>query len=1319
MRNLIRAMQLAITNADRYPADDGVFFDRNDQGDLLTYLAQTQTAYDTSVAALANLGDGTGGSLTEVAAVNAVRNQLGAVVSAVIDFQTVVASIPQGLEQLADHADAGDIRYGAVGSNSFDIDATRTVEGTSQAGALVIEGYGVTDTGIVTGDVTVRAGHYLGGNAVSNVANDDSVIATQFTGSGAANVDDIDDNVVIITATANTLSLTELGHRRFMTNTTERGGGRHDGSPDNGGVAGDGGSIETKNTTSGDIDIRAEEVVIRVDGAAGQGEVHLLHSSYTKNSAHHSDLETLLGSGGDITNVTNVSGGVNISAERIASTLDAKDRTFLVTGAANTFLHMGHQVHDANTSDSDPTTGGKGDAQTNLGSNRGGKIISTQTVGGNINDDLVTINLDVNGDGGASDLIFQTLGTVHSDIRLGNADGEAGPFSSTVQNIGISGNATDDGDTVTLTQTVGGNIVLSQIEDLELKAEGSGDNDIWFGHAAEQFGQSGQVNNPPDVLQYGERVTVTQTVTGNIDITTSSTFHALLGGATSGELHVGHEATQTAFSADDSADPSDFEDTDNNDVADGNGASASGVNDDFDQPDILATQLVQARISIVTGEITLQNDSAQRLQFGHEAFHIASVDGDLFDNVNSHSTGHVVAISQINPGTANNDDDIIFTATGATGQTDTVVDHTALNGAQGDIQLINTSTGELQVGHRSMSTMTDGPLNVEGTYNTLQAIGNSADTNGDGEVDDTSQSVIIFTAAQDILIDNQAAGTSQVGHYITESGPLTTNPVFTDSTVATGLAGGDSELRQIVGSDIIFGDNSSQGSGGTGAGGAGNNFGLFSGVGRAMVGHMSPDSNEWQVEGMAPAGRRVTVQLLDGDITIEAGTDTDTDAPNGTVLATGAAFLADETGTGDDIVINGTGGVARIGHNQANTPGGVGNRTQASAGDIWVRAGGDLHVIAGAIGHENYNFADSSAGAAAPHAALPNASVRNRIRGNTTIGAGQNSSDEDSTLIADILKFDGGPGDVEINSGYGGTGDADVDGELRFFLPAQQGLTIVSDVVFNDSVSNMDKTFDRMADASNIFTGNGGTDHEHDFTKMDETADYTDALIGAGNFTFYFEGNAAPEFDQYEPNIEILNFNTGFSVTYNDQQSGGTVNSRIVDDNKVAGTSSFEIQCEEQGLSPEECENPVEGHTGQQGSAGSSVGHSGVGGGNHSGLTDTLDNPLHQQEANGFFNSAGYVQQFNLRAPVTSVIEQPIYVDNQKVKYARTHIPTATAVYAPVVTINHADRVDATTVDNTYGQYMTGADLAEWRIKQMYGDVMAQQTSYRLFEKQG
>ena len=112
----------------------------------------------------------------------------------------------------------------------------------------------------------------------------------------------------------------------------------------------------------------------------------------------------------------------------------------------------------------------------------------------------------------------------------------------------------------------------------------------------------------------------------------------------------------------------------------------------------------------------------------------------------------------------------------------------------------------------------------EGQFNALQAIGNSTLKIDGTEVADTTHSVIEFRAVQDIILSS-ATGETQVGHYITEEGNATstTSPLNVDGNGATGLAQGDSELRQIVGSDIIFGDNTNQGAGGVGTNGAGNN----------------------------------------------------------------------------------------------------------------------------------------------------------------------------------------------------------------------------------------------------------------------------------------------------------------------------------------------------------------------------------------------------------------------------------------------------------------------------------------------------------------
>jgi len=182
--------------------------------------------------------------------------------------------------------------------------------------------------------------------AVSDVIGNDTILANNFGGQGFTADDDLDDSVVIIGATGDTDSLTEIGHRRVMTNTTNFGGGDTNAAPEEGGVAGDGGSIVTQNTTTGDIDIQAEEVVVFATGAAGTAEVHLLHSSVTTNNASFSDIQTLLGNGGDIINSNSVSGGVLINAEQTASALDAQDRKILADGLADSLIHLGHQVEE-------------------------------------------------------------------------------------------------------------------------------------------------------------------------------------------------------------------------------------------------------------------------------------------------------------------------------------------------------------------------------------------------------------------------------------------------------------------------------------------------------------------------------------------------------------------------------------------------------------------------------------------------------------------------------------------------------------------------------------------------------------------------------------------------------------------------------------------------------------------------------------------------------------------------------------------------------------------------------------------------------------
>jgi hypothetical protein len=1390
MENLVQALELAMENADRFPEDDNVAEVAGasaDQGELFQLLADARQALAGAKADLANIGSGLG-NITEVAAVNNVRGHADELITAATDFQTILDSgtVPEAGDQIADFAEGGDIVYGALtglaldGNNglnshtssitgvaSLGIVDNLTIDPKPVPGALVAEGFDVTDTGLVEGNVDILSGRdsSLTGvdlTSVADVIGNDTIVANNFGGSGFTAADDLDDSVVQISATAHNRSLTEIGHRRIMINTTEWGGGDTDGAPEAGGVAGDGGSIVTQNSTVGNVTVQAEEVAIYSVVAAGESEVHLLHSSHTTNTAGWSDLQSLLGNGGDIINTTMVSGGVAINAEQVASAVDAGDRKILASGLADSFIHLGHQAEDKNDSESDRVeTGNQGDGQGSLGSNRGGFVTSNQSVTGNGAGNLVSITLDAAGDGSATDLILETAGTADSDIRLGN--GEDGNHRG-ILNEGLSGvNQNDDGGEITLTQVVSGDISISSVEDFLINVSGTGDQSIYIGHDAEQFGQSGEVNSSSST-QYGERVTVNQSVSGNISLTPWSSLEARLA-TTAGELHVGHEATQEAYSADDSGNPTDFDPSDN-------GASFAGVNDSFERPDVLATQTIDATVSVIAGDIRLTNDSANRLQFGHEAFHLAAVDGDLTGESVTGSThaanpqagnpsGFVVASSLIN-GTPQDAEgnlaDIVFAATGdqaaradeAHAGAATMIPQ--MHGIEGDITLEQTTAaGEVQVGHRSISKMTDGPTVAEGFYNTLQGIGSTTDADSDGEVDDTSLSVIQFTAAQDIELLDLVGGTVQVGHYITETGDLFAQQAATDGNAVTGVESEDSLLAQIVGSDILFGDNPLTGAddedghsvigiGGTGTGGAGNNLVMVSTGGRSMIGHMSPDDNRWQVEG---GTRSVTAQLLDGDIIVEAGTDAGTDAPDGMT-----AGQDDETGTGDDILLDATaGGIVRIGHNQANAL--EGNETQVSAGDIWVRSGGDLHVLAANIGHEDYDFDNLTVGMsnATPEGIV--AGIRDRIHGNTYIGAGQNSAVEDSiSTVANVMVFDDSAGEVGINSGYGGQGDADVDGELRFFLPAQENLrigatdpnigstTVSGGVVFNDSRSNVDDVYERGFDPGNIFTVNGGNDHEHDFEFMSETAPYTDTYIGLGNFTFYFEEEFAGDiYPEYTPYIDVIDLDPGFSVLFTTNENGfrSAVNIGSLSGQSFIGTSSLEVLCEEMGGEFELDATATDGrcvmagiyHEGYQIGFGSNVGYSATAGGNQAFDRFGLE-AFHGMSGQGTSSHSYVIPADEVSidayrfAPAPTVINHNDYgVVPQPVtelpRYSWVDsVPTQnlSSAQSPVLE-NEAGNPSLSTV---YGEYVGGEEEYRKLFRQTHADVLSEASSYTVFD---
>ena len=277
----------------------------------------------------------------------------------------------------------------------------------------------------------------------------------------------------------------------------------------------------------------------------------------------------------------------------------------------------------------------------------------------------------------------------------------------------------------------------------------------------------------------------------------------------------------------------------------------------------------------------------------------------------------------------------------------------------------------------------------------------------------------------------------------------------------------------------------------------GDSFSMDAGNGESRIGHRSSDTDP----GANYAQIGVSNQQLTGDITVKVGTAKDGVA-DGAVVGDGNAADND-----DALIKAGNGGIAAIGHDMANNSN---NEVQIAKGDIWLEVGADLHVDGGRIGHDDYDFAsgavskDNSYDLAVAKAAAQAAgsgtdvttgkgvgTIRNRIQGNTTIGAAQNTPTEDSTLVPDVMKFDGSTNAVKINSGYGGIADKDVDGELRFFIPSQENLTVTPAVTFNDSVSSgTDAVPTRVSNAGNVFTAEAGLDHEHNFALMADTTPY-------------------------------------------------------------------------------------------------------------------------------------------------------------------------------------------------------------------------------------
>ncbi len=1155
-------------------------------------------------------------------------------------------------------------------------------------------------------------------DGVGGTGNDlTSMFADHADGGDIIIVDDTDANdqasVLIsghVTLTANATEgflgvfgdggVVELGHRLVAKNTTGTGGG--DGSN---GVAGDGGSITIGDVTAtligdlaqdaarsgfeviGDVLLSGDELRFEADTSA-TGEARAGHDVFVKNAAGKNAINGGVGNGGAILSSLMVTGSAAVTINHITSSEGAENADWDTDDG--TFNQLGHQVDTQNVSDSDVTGGGTADT------NRGGKIVVRQDTSG-----AVTVNLDLDGDNDPNDMNIETS-DANSRFRLGHEVNRR----ATEADIARSGNAGDDGADVTFSQTTGGDIVLSEIENLEIQSRSSTAG-VFMGHLAIVYAQSGETGGNDD--EFGGLVDADQVITGDLTIgSVAQPFRDFeLESSSGSDAMVGHFGKLTAKSADDGAAPAP-------------GARARDVD---------ADQRISAPITAVAGDIELDSlspSTSGRTHIGHEA--VIAVDSDGA-HAQVHSRSFINPVDAANPG----DDDITIIVTNTNVPTG---NDTATDGDGGDLELDN-NVGFTQIGHRSISTVShDVPGNTAASiFDTLQAIGGARDgaasdlivLNADGTVADTSGAVISLDVFDNTVVDSDS-GFAQIGHYISEEqGALST----TDAVVGT------SQVRQVVGSDIVAGDGTP-----TSTTGLGDNLHVFAeGGGTSQIGHRSPSSNDFQVTG----GTVITPQVLDGDITLEVGVDAAVDAPNGSAI------------DGDDVRVRGNAtSTARIGHNHTDVAEASGNTVQFSAGDIWVRARADFHVENdGNVGHAHYDHASK---AIDPNNAIAGAGTdRNRIRGLTTLGAGQNSPPEDSVVLADVFKIEGSAtAPVSINSGYGGVGNADVDGELRFFMPAQQNLTIAGPagtVLFNDSgvAATPDPVTVRTANASNVFSGTGGTDHEHPFTLMSTvavgtTADYTDALIGTGNFTFYFEapaGGIIQEF--YTPYLNIFDFDGGFDVIYIDPDTGGVINLGFVG-NGVISTSTLDLLCEEAGLMSDQCSQVQFTQPGSNQNLGSSTGFPGSAGGNQGFFQDGFE------EGNQFafpyqvsnpvtFDAAGLVTDQPTAtaafAAVTSAVANPPRFEvaaNRSIKrkplIARVAsasqltgfvIPAKVAVKQPVAAAYsaHGGLVTGYSAfpsdENSYGEYLRGHDIARAQLEGSFGSMISYASAYEVY----
>ena len=325
----------------------------------------------------------------------------------------------------------------------------------------------------------------------------------------------------------------------------------------------------------------------------------------------------------------------------------------------------------------------------------------------------------------------------------------------------------------------------------------------------------------------------------------------------------------------------------------------------------------------------------------------------------------------------------------------------------------------------------------------------------------TTNGAITVTSKGATHVVGGVAGTTQVGHTIDENGNLLASKALAAGSAAT----------QTVNAPINFN--------------VATNFTVDGSAGGAVqIGHSSPSDN------VGLAG--VSTETLAGDTTILVNVATQPNAPglNATTVAnivTGAAVpanlmqgvkssVADGVATtpdgGDTYILGATAGTATNVRVGATFTSNAANDVQTTNNGIWLATGADLNVTEAAVGPGLYNYASTAVSTTngANPANSTNGTSRNRIIGDTTIGAAQNTPNfNQDGEIAGAMTF----ANATINSGYAGAGGA---GQLQFFTPSRQNVVTTGANVFNDSAaaSGNDVVPVRASSNAVIFTGSGG-----------------------------------------------------------------------------------------------------------------------------------------------------------------------------------------------------------------------------------------------------